>query len=113
MKVWNKTDVNEDNRYFLQLCQNGSKRRYVLTQEGQNEIDDAMVFKTNIVPVQLLLKQDLEAISKAVNLSNGKRFFVDAHGIWFTDDEHEALTNRVPFDQVPWLNGYAPKLAPK
>ena len=55
---------NKDSRYFLQLCQDGTKRRYVLTQEGQDELDDAMVLKTNVVPVQLILNRIVKLFRK-------------------------------------------------
>jgi hypothetical protein len=67
---------------------------------------------TEVVPTTLLLRRDFHGISKAVKLTSGESFCVDAHGIWFTRAEADVFGD-VEWNEVPWLNNLPPLLAPK
>jgi len=111
--MWLRSEVDEACEYRVSLCQHATGRRsFQLLAVGGEETDDS-VFVTGIVPTALLLRRDFIGISKAVTLSNGQPFGVDAHGIWFTGDELDALNARADWDSVPWLNSLPPILPPK
>jgi hypothetical protein len=67
---------------------------------------------TGPVPLALLQRRDIEAISATVRLADGTRFVVDAHWVWFTESEAEALAARGR-TEIPWVFGVAPRLAPR
>lgn len=80
---------------------------------GQLNPLEGAVFLTEVVPTNLLLSRDFAGISEVVPLKGGKRFFVEAHGVWFTEEEWTALDRDVDWHEVQWLNGLAPILPPK
>lgn len=69
------------------------------------------VLVTDVVPLDLLLRRDVIGISEIVKLDSGSPFFVDAHGLWLTEVEWNALDG--DFASVPWLNGLQPRFAPQ
>lgn len=71
------------------------------------------MFFTECVAFDLLRHRNVERISETVSLVGGGRFYVDAHGIWLTSEEANALDSFVPLDEVPWLNGVCPRFPPK
>ena len=110
--MWLRSDVHEACEYRVSLCQAGTgKRSFKLLALGQEEPDES-VFVTGIVPTELLLRRDFIGISEAVKLSNGQPFGVDAHGVWFTKEELDALNARASWRSVPWVNGLPPILPP-
>lgn len=71
------------------------------------------MFVTAVVPRELLVKGDLFGIAKAVKLTDGSSFGVEAHGLWLTPEECAAFERNVTWYEMPWLNGLAPVLPPK
>jgi len=67
------------------------------------------VFLTAIVPADLLLQGNMRRIAELVPSQTAK-VWVDAHNVWLTSEEVEALEDD---REVPWLNGLAANLAPK
>ncbi len=109
--MWLRSAVEESKQYQVALCQapNGTRTHALHPTDGLS-LPEHAVFLTAVVPTALLLKRDLKGISNTVVLSDGKRYWVDAHGVWLTLEELDALENdRV----VPWVNGIAPSFAPK
>lgn len=114
--MWKKADVNPTGQYRLLLTQapNGA-RAFVL-----HSLDEALPEASNLyastepVPHGLLLSQNLREIARTVRLTNGKSFIVEAHGVWFTQEEAAAILDDDKEDhEVPWLNGMGPILPPK
>jgi hypothetical protein len=112
--MWKRGDVAEGLDYQLALVQRrDGSRTYVLCEAGQcNGIEDRM-FVTAVVPRELLLKGNLLGIAKAVKLTDGTSFGVEAHGVWLTPEESAAFERNVTWNEMPWLNGLAPVLPPK
>lgn len=109
--AWNRSDVDRSKGYQVALCQLASGSRYfVLHEKGGLDLPVGCCFLTGLVPTDLLLRRDFEAISTAVPLASGDRFYVDAHGVWLTRQEEEAWEAGI---EVPWHNGIRPRFAPK
>jgi 8-oxo-dGTP pyrophosphatase MutT (NUDIX family) len=112
--MWLRGDVDEKKEYQVALCQRlDGKRYYSLHSSGQLNLPADTVFLTEVVPTNLLLSRYFAGISEVVPLKGGKRFFVEAHGVWFTEEEWKALDRDVNWHDVEWLNGLAPILPPK
>ena len=77
-----------------------------------HEAPPETVLCTEVVPTDLLLRRDFRGIADAVKLTSGELFTVDAHGVWFTRAEADAF-DEVEWNEMPWLNGLPPLLAPK
>jgi hypothetical protein len=84
-----------------------------LQEIGKSQAPNGAVFMTDEVPIDLLLRRDFEGIAKAVRLTNGSRFCTDAHGIWLTPEEMNALSSGADHAQVPWLNGMPANFPPR
>jgi len=56
------------------------------------------------------MRRDFNGIAQAVKLVTGQSYQVDAHGLWLTNEEVEALDEE---SEVPWVNGIAAHFAPK
>ena len=112
--MWKRGDVAEGQDYQLVLVQRrDGTRTYVLCEVGQCEGVEEQMFVTAVVPRELLVKGDLFGIAKAVKLTDGSSFGVEAHGVWLTPEECAAFERNVTWYEMPWLNGLAPVLPPK
>lgn len=112
--MWRRSDIDENQRYRLALIQHESRaREFVLQNESMELVSAKNILYTEIVPNELLIKGNLEAISKSVFLINGGRFYVDPHNIWITEIQMEAWLNDDEPEIMPWLNGLAPRFAEK
>lgn len=112
--MWKLSDVDPGERYRLLLIQsNTGARSFVLQNNTEQGVPQGMFAFTDEVPNELLLKRNLHAIAKAVTLSNGEPFYVDAHGVWLTKDEMAAILEDKDDNEIPWLNSLPPRLAPK
>ena len=110
--MWSVSDIQDGHQYVLALTQSSTgRRRFVLKDVGADEPE--AVFFTEVVPNALLLTRHLKKIAEQVLLKTGKRFFVDAHGIWLTEEEMAALMDDKDESEVPWLNNIPPNFAPK
>jgi hypothetical protein len=111
--MWQRADVKPETTYRLLLCQSGEDR-YLRIVEADREIaEDDALFVTEPVPTELLLTRNVPLIARTVRLREGNNFVVDAHNIWFTEEEALALRNGTAFSHIPWAAGRAPRLAPK
>jgi len=111
--MWKNYEVDESKEYYVALVQNPSgSRKYELCEKGNCPSNSGAAFETEIVPYKLLFRRDFIGISKAIKLKNGKGFYVDAHGVWYTEEETKALDEDDEGD-IPWLNGIPPLLAPR
>lgn len=111
--VWKRSDVDRSKAYQAALCQAASGLRYFSLHElGAAELPADCCLLTETVPMDLLLRGDLIGISESVQLTTGERFDVDAHGVWLTRQEVEAMAT-VSLSKVPWHNGIAPRFAPR
>ena len=112
--MWKRAEVVDGQRYQLALCQNTSgERSYALHRVDDTQLPTDAVFMTDEVPNDLLLRRDFEGIASTVRLTNGNRFWVEAHGVWLTHDENIALSAKVDHARVPWLNGLPAKFPPR
>lgn len=112
--MWKLSDVDSGERYRLLLLQSSTgARTFVLQKNAEQRLLQGMFAFTNEVPHELLLTRNLHAIAKAVALSNGEPFYVDAHGVWLTKAEMAAILEGKDDDEIPWLNSLPPRLAPK
>jgi hypothetical protein len=75
-------------------------------------VPNDVVFETKVVPHELLKARNLSRIAQEVELANNKAFEVDAHGIWFTPQELDALEDSEDIDSVQWCTTTPPVLAP-
>lgn len=113
MSLWKNYEVDEGKRYFVALTQSKcGKRSYELCEMGANPVGEDVVFTTEVVPYELLFWRRIPDIADTVKLTNGKRFYVEAHNVWFTEEEAMALDEDDEGD-IPWLNGIPPQLPPK
>ena len=111
--IWKISDVLVDECYMLHLIQTkGGNRLFRLvannSPDEHNPAQD-VVLVTQIVPTELLKKRDLLAIANQVPLSDGGAFFVDAHGVWYTEQEMSALSSGQPISKIEWSTGVMPK----
>lgn len=116
MKIWQLSEVLDDAVCRLVLCQSMEGRRYYrLAEEGRgSEVSGAdAVFTTDIVPNELLRSRNLGAISEATRLEGGRRYFVDAHGVWLTEEERGQLFSGTPFSKIVWSAASPPVFAPR
>jgi hypothetical protein len=106
--------VDAAGRYRLLLIQSSTGARTLVLQNKaeQRTLEGVFAF-TDEVPNELLLKRNLQVIAKAITLSNGEPFYVDAHGVWLTKDEMAAILEDNDDNEIPWLNSLPPRLAPK
>ena len=111
MALWKNYEVNEEKQYFVALIQSSDgERSYELCEAGVRPVSEDVVFTTEIVPYELLFWRRIQEISETIKLTNGKRFYVEAHNVWFTEEEVLALDD--DSDDVPWVNGIPPTLPP-
>ncbi|WPH13373.1 hypothetical protein [Variovorax paradoxus] len=110
--IWQRSDIHTDGRYKLHLYQAGDgKRLFRLIVENSSEdhqpaSDVALI--TQVVPNELLKRGDLLGIARQVTLEDGHAFFVDAHGVWYTEDEIAALNRGQPWSTIQWVTGAMP-----
>jgi hypothetical protein len=112
--MWKRAEVLEGARYRVALCQSSTGHRTYKLQpldERQRPSDAALI--TDEVPTDLLLRRDFGGIAEAVRLNDGKRFWTDAHGIWLTQEEMDALSAGFDHTSVPWLNGLPARFPPR
>jgi hypothetical protein len=108
--LWKRDEIDENKQYKLALTHSpNGYRDFYLVPTDSHDLPEHCVLVTEPVPTELLLSRNPFAISEAVRLENGQRFSVDAHLVWFTEDEHTAWLRD---EEIPWLNGMPPKLAP-
>lgn len=117
--MWLASDITPDGIYRVRLCQRGRRRYFALEREGSLPAEDG-----TSEPVQWLLtevvrgrdalrRRDFIGISESTRLSDGSSFIVDAHGIWLTTGELEALRRHTDYCDVPWVFGLEPQFPPK
>jgi hypothetical protein len=110
--MWNKGDIVPGRTYRLQLC-HADGRRFFSLLEDESAPSTQCVFTTEIVPTRLLESRNIVRIADDVRLRDGRRFVVDAHGIWFTEGEVAAMRRGDDHEAIDWVTGVAPKRAPK
>ena len=110
--MWQRREVNPNCAYSVALRQFPDGRRRFSLCEPDSPALSGEVFRTQIVPTDLLLRRDFISISEQVPLVSGQSFTVDAHGTWLTGEEAIALDS-MSFNKVPWLNGLPPDFAPR
>lgn len=109
--MWKRSEVDPTKRYQVALCASPTgSRSHALHPVGNGVPPENTVFLTEVVPTGLLLRRDFNGISKAVCVTGGKQYWVDAHGMWLTMEEMSALEEEL---EVPWVNGVPPRFAPK
>lgn len=112
--MWRRNEVEEGQEYQVVLCQADSGRRSYALHLAQDDLQlpAEAVLVTQTVPMNLLLLRDVVSISETVMLTTGERFFTEAHGIWLTSSEAQALdASNGDWRAVPWLNGLEPVLS--
>jgi len=112
--MWKIADVVPGHAYRLGLCQAPDGRRLTVLIDASADagLIDAIAI-TEVVPADLLLKRDLEKISEVVQLTSGKRFFVDAHNHWLTEAEFDQIRSGTRYSQIRWSTEQPPKFAPQ
>lgn len=111
--MWKVSDIKNGKNYVLTLIQSdvGARKIHLQEYDFKNE-NSEVIFVTEVIPQDLLIKRNIEKISELILLTNGERFYVDAHGIWLTQTEMNALESDELID-IPWVNGMSPNFAPK
>lgn len=115
MNIWKDVEINDFHQYIAVLIEGPDGHRYAKAAvadfvDGVAGYGPGVVFKTAVIPRDLLGKADIMDISELVPLSTGAPFYVDAHCIWFTQEEVEDIHLGRP---VRWAKGQEPKLPPK
>ena len=111
--MWMRNEVDEKKTYRVALCQHSNGRRNFALCPMGSEPPPTAVLITEVAPMDLLLRGDFIGLSEVTKLTTGAPFFVDAHGMWLTGEECEAMSEGMPFSEVPWLNGLMPDFAPR
>jgi hypothetical protein len=113
--IWRSSDVSRNSQYKLHLCQSNDGKRFFRLIEVESDADknpqDDVFLVSQVVPNHLLEKRDVQLISESVVLSNGRSFFVDAHGVWLTETEAQEIDLGVTFEKIKWITDSVPKFA--
>lgn len=112
--MWKLSDISAESTYVLELCHDddSGQRFFRLRVATESAADTDVVFETQHVSHELLRSRNLSQIATDVKLANGRSFEVDAHGIWFTPEELDALEETEDMDAVKWCTATPPLLAP-
>ena len=112
-KVLHWVQMDDDENYVADLIQLPSGSRYLQPRNLDDETTPHTVFTTCVATGREL--RDCQTGNVCVPLTNGKKFAMDAHGIWMTLPEADTLFNDMPIDdeQPPWVNGMPPLFPPK
>ena len=108
--MWKSSEIDPKIEYVLQLCQDTAGKRTIRLSQVPPEPQSDVVFVTNALPHTLLKLCNLNQIAKEVRIFGGREFEFDAHGIWFTREEMDALDDDM---EVPWCTKLPPSLPPK
>lgn len=109
--MWKSSDIHDDMAYVVQLCHGEDGVRYARLRDVANDAElGDYILETDIVPNEILRGRNLASISENVLLSNGSRFVVDGHGVWYTIEEWVVLDGAAP---IPWCTETPPRLPPK
>lgn len=111
--MWKLSEINPDSTYVIQLCHDSGGRRFLQLRDTNYEESRNLdvVFETEAVPHELLKARDVERISRDVELAGGGMFIVDAHNIWFTPEELDALEDEdCDWDTIEWCTPTPPIL---
>lgn len=115
--IWLASDVNENEKYRLHLCQSKDGKRFfnlvLIGIDADDHHCDEVAFISSLVPNSLLKRRDITSISESVLLDNGHPFFVDAHGFWLTESEVNEMDSGIGFNEIKWSTGHAPKFSPR
>lgn len=109
--MWKMSEIRDDVEYKIELCQDSHGRRSLRltdTKTAGNRPD--AIFETGVVSNDILRTRDLYLLSEEVRLVDGGQFEFDAHGIWFTKEEMDALDEE---REVTWSTKSPPRLAPR
>ncbi|HCE46751.1 MAG TPA: hypothetical protein DET40_24655 [Lentisphaeria bacterium] len=97
--MWNVADLDKNKKYCLQLCECDGYRDFQLT-ELDAVLLPACMFKTQVIPYEILTTRSLSKIEKSVRLENGEGFsFVWHIAGWMTEKEAIEFrkSGKVPF----------------
>lgn len=109
--MWKRADVDSTKQYQIALCQRpDGHRSHELHCSTDPVLPAHTVFLTEVAPIDLVIRGDVCGIAKVVKLVTEQSYHVDAHGLWLTNEEVEALDEE---HEVPWVNGLAAHFAPK
>lgn len=106
--MWKRIELISGKEYVLNLCQSGSRFCRV-AEKASSENDEALVFRTEVIPIELLEKYEWDTISENYRTVCGRKFYFGAHGEWLVDIEYQAF---VEDKEIPWVNEQ-PEFAPK
>lgn len=110
--IWARSEIYSDVKYKLHLYQNENRKRLfrLIIENSEEDLNPApdVVLVTEVVPNELLKRGDLLGIADQVALSDGNEFFVDAHGVWYTESEIKALNSGQSLTSIPWVTGAMP-----
>lgn len=112
--MWKISDIDSASTYVIQLCHDADGRRFLQLRNTtvSEPSHSSVVFETEPVPHNLLLERNMRQSSREIKLVTGGRFEVDAHNIWFTPQELDALEeDDCDFDAVNWSTPTPPILA--
>jgi hypothetical protein len=113
--MWKLSEIVPGVQYVVQLCHDSEGYRSLRLRavDGEPRAADA-VFETEVVPHELLMFRSAERIAEEVRLSDGGTFEVDAHGIWFTPQELDAIDEcDGNIAEIAWSTGTPPLIAPR
>lgn len=114
--IWRRSEIDLRKQYRLLLYEgNEGERLYSLIDDEQRTerlASSSDVLLTEVVPSELLLRGDLIGISERVLLEGGGKFFVDAHGLWFTAAEAAQFESGVDMPDMIWSTKKVPRFEP-
>lgn len=113
--MWKLSEVDAKLNYVIQLCHEATtgQRYFQLRATTSPNASEDVVFETEVVPNELLKLGDISRIAENVKLSNGGFFKVEAHNVWFTQGEFDALESDDDSDSVEWCTPTPPVLPPR
>ena len=100
--------------YRIAFCHRDGQRWLELVQNGESAAN-ALWYSTTI-PAEKAAGKNVYTVAdfqEPMNLEDGRQVFLDAHGIWLTPEEVDAMRAGTDFDKIPWATGCMPRFAPK
>ena len=116
--MWKLSEISPNTEYVIQLCHDASGVRTLrLRAPSVQQAHPDAIFETEVVPHEILKQRNFFRIAEEVRLVGGGKFEFDAHGIWFTPEELDALDalddEESEGEEVPWCSKTPPALPPR
>jgi hypothetical protein len=113
--MWRKR-LDGGETYVLDFLQAPDGRRFLDPRPaGDPPVRDAVLSSKPYRGDELMRWRAYGRVDEFVELEDGRRFVLDAHGVWLLPEEAEYLLHgrRCEVGRSPWFNGLPPVFPPK